>query len=133
MRFYKILVISLLCCGLFFSEALTPKANAFLDPVTIGILAPIVLPYALQAADFTLEGLVRMGSGFINGGVDVLNLFLLPVGVLEFSLGWPFGFAGDGLKNTGKGLLAPFLLVKEVLFMPLYFSGIINPTPTPLW
>jgi hypothetical protein len=111
-----------LCAGIVFYGMGIPRAKA-MDPVTIAILAPILLPYAIKAANYTAKGLMRTVPGWINAGTQMLNLFRLPLGVCQIFLGFPFGLAGYGFGNIVKGCIAPFLLMKEILCMPLYFFG----------
>jgi len=114
--------IIFLCAGIVFYGMAIPRAKA-MDPVTIGILAPILLPYAIQVADYTVRGLIRTIPVWIKAGTQVLNIFRLPLGVCQIFLGLPFGLAGYGFGNIAKGVMAPFLFIKELLFMPLYFFG----------
>ncbi len=114
--------IILLCVSVIFYGVAIPRAKA-MDPVTIAILAPILLPYAIQAAKYTAKGLIRTIPGWIKAGTQVLNIFRLPLGILQIFLGWPFGLAGFGIGNVVKGVVAPFKLIYEILCMPLYFFG----------
>jgi hypothetical protein len=114
--------IIFLCFGIFFYGMVIPKARA-MDPVTIAILAPIVMPYAVRAADYTIKGLIKTIPGWIKAGTEVLNILRLPLGVGQIFLGLPFGLAGYGFGNIAKGTMAPVLFFKEVLCMPLYFFG----------
>jgi hypothetical protein len=90
-----------------------PKAKA-MDPVTIGILAPIILPYAIPVAEVALKyafkGLVNAGKGMFYMFEDMIGVFMLPVGFLEVTLGAPFGLFTNGCKNIGTGFVAPFKL-----------------------
>ena len=115
--------VILFCIGVVFYGVAIPKAKA-MDPVTIGILAPILLPYAIQAANYSAKGAIKTIPGWINIGKETLNIFRLPLGVCQLFLGWPFGLAGYGFGNIGKGCIAPFMLTKEILCLPLYFFGV---------
>ncbi len=116
-------IIILFVVGLFAYTAPTPKAKA-MDPVTIGILAPIAMPYAVRIVNYSVEGAKRTIPGWIKAGIQILNIFRLPLGLLQLFLGWPFGFAGFGLENIVRGTLAPLMFMKEILCMPLYFFGV---------
>ena len=111
-----------LCAGIIFYGMAIPKAKA-MDPVTIAILAPILLPYAIQAAKYTAKGLIKTIPGWVEFGKQTLNIFRLPLGICQVFLGFPFGLAGYGFGNIAKGVMAPFLMIKEILLMPLYFFG----------
>ncbi len=102
-----------------------PKTEA-MDPVTIGILAPIILPYAIpvaeSAAQYTLKGLVNAGVGMIDIFKDMIDVFMLPVGFLEVTLGIPFGLLSNGCENIGTGFIAPFKLgFHAVMLVPRLF------------
>jgi len=90
-----------------------PKAKA-MDPVTIGILAPIILPYAIPVAEaalkYAFKGLVNAAKGTPYILQDMIGVFLLPVGFLEVTLGLPFGLFANGCSNIGAGIVAPFKL-----------------------
>ena len=115
--------IIFLCAGIVFYGMAVPKAKA-MDPVTIAILAPILLPYAIKIADYTAKGLIKTIPGWVSAGTQMLNILRLPLGVCQIFLGFPFGLAGYGFGNIVKGVIAPFMFMKEILCMPLYFFGL---------
>ena len=115
-----------LCVGVIFYGMAIPKAEA-MDPVTIAILAPILLPYAIKAAVYTGKGMVKTLPAWVKVGKSVLDIFRLPIGVCQIFLGFPFGLAGYGLGNIVKGIAAPFIMCKEIICMPLYFFGLMTP------
>ena len=99
--------------------------SSAMEPITItAIAAPILLPYAKQAAAYAVQGCVKTVPGWVNAGTQFLNIFRLPLGVLQSTLGAPFGLLGSGVENTWQGAIAPFLMTKEILCMPLYFCGV---------
>ncbi len=114
----KIMIIILVAGAFMFAGA--PKAKA-MDPVTIGILAPIVLPYAIPiaeaAAKYALKGLISAGKGMIFVFQDMLEVFLLPLGFLEVTFGIPFGLFTNGIDNLGTGIVAPFKLCLHTLML----------------
>lgn len=99
------------------------KAQA-IDPVTIAILAPIAIEAAQIAAPYVLRGLRSGGVHMIKMGKDIIEIFYLPIGVLQSTLGLPFGFLGNGVKNIAVGFVAPFKLALDALLMPIAFCGI---------
>jgi len=115
-------LVIFLCASIILCGVAVPKAKA-MDPVTIAILAPILLPYAIKIADYTGKGLLKTIPGWIEAGTQMLNILRLPLGVCQIFIGFPFGLAGYGFGNIAKGIIAPFMVVKEILFMPLYFFG----------
>jgi len=99
------------------------KAQA-IDPVTIAILAPIAIEAAQIAAPYVLRGLKTGGVHMIKMGKDVIEIFYLPIGVLQSTLGLPFGLLGSGVKNIAVGFVAPFKLALDALLLPIAFCGI---------
>ena len=119
----KLLIIMLVAVA--FAGLGIPQAKA-MDPVTIGILAPIILPYAIpvaeSAAQYALKGLINGGVGMIDVFKDMIYVFMLPIGFLEITLGIPFGLFGNGCENIGTGLVAPFKLgFHAVMLVPRLF------------
>ena len=105
------------------SGMFTPRARG-IDPVTMAVLAPIALKGARQASPYVISGMQRAGRQLLVIGGDVANLLRLPLGVVQATLGAPFGFLGDGIKNIGTGLLSPLELVLDVLNLPLAAAGL---------
>ena len=105
------------------SGMFTPRARA-IDPVTMAVLAPIALKGARKASPYVISGLQRTGRQLLVIGGDIANLLRLPLGVVQATVGVPFGFLGDGLKNIGTGLMSPLELVLDVLNLPLTAIGL---------
>lgn len=107
--------IALLAWVLLFSHA-APALLASVDPET-----------ALQAAALAKEGapgLVRAGKGIVEVPKQAAGCFRLPLGLMQLILSpLPDVDFMDGLKNTGKGLVAPFKLCVAVLEMPSELVG----------
>jgi hypothetical protein len=122
--FKKIIFISLFVFLL--GGFMYPKAEA-IDPVTMSLLAPYAMPVAEAAAQYALRGLVNTIPGFIEIGKDMLSIFLLPLGLIESTVGAPFGFLGPGINHLISGFEAPFLLVFDVLFLPVAAMGFRSP------
>lgn len=117
----KKIFIFLVFAGLF-SCFHVPETKAF-DPVTLAILAPIALPYAEAAGKQALKGLVNAGPAMVDVFTNMLGIFLLPLGVIEATIGAPFGFLGPGLGNIGEGCIAPFKMVYSMLIVPVKMTG----------
>ncbi|HRU00525.1 MAG TPA: hypothetical protein P5239_02355, partial [Victivallales bacterium] len=101
---------------------LQPKTEA-IDPVTISLLAPYAMPVAEAAAQYAIKGMLNAAPGFIEIGKDIFSIFLLPLGVIEATLGAPFGFFYSGANHLISGIEAPFLLVFDTLILPIRFFG----------
>lgn len=101
-----------------FAPLQMPQARAF-EPSTF-ITA---LPQAAQLAQTWSPQIFRMmsstGTGLLKIGTAVFDIFRLPWGLLQSTLGAPFGFFDSGVQNMGKGLLAPCELVLQTLLLPV--------------
>lgn len=95
-----------------------------IDPVTIAILAPIAIEAAQIAAPYVLRGLKAGGGHMIKMGKDVIEIFCLPLGVIQSTLGMPFGQLGPGIRNIAVGFVAPFKLALDAVLLPIAFCGI---------
>ncbi|MEA4863124.1 MAG: hypothetical protein AB7F40_05745 [Victivallaceae bacterium] len=114
-----ICLVTAICSGIFCKQ----KAEAFVDPVTIAILAPIAIKGAQIAAPYVMRGLVSGGKGLLTMGEDVLNIMRLPLGVVQSTVLAPFCFS-DGLSNIVKGGVAPFKLGLDAVLLPVRFCGV---------
>ena len=101
-----------------------PDANAFLDPVTIMILAPIALKAAAIAKPYVIRGLINLGKHFVKMGVAMLEFMRMPVGFIQMTLGAPFGGLGPGLKNIVKGGLGMGKLIVRAVMLPVAIFGL---------
>ena len=112
-----VLILLLLTSGV----VLAPRAQA--EPVTMIILAPIALEAAKQASPYVISAMQSGGRQMLEIGKDLGNLLMLPLGVLQATLGAPLGMFGDGVTNIVVGICAPFQLVGDILILPLSFFG----------
>ena len=101
-----------------FSPLQSSKTYAF-DP-SMFITA---LPQAAQLAQTWSPQFFRMmgstGTGLLKIGTATCNIFKLPWGLFQSTLGAPFGYFDQGVQNIGQGLLAPCELVLQVLLLPV--------------
>ena len=95
-----------------------------IDPVTIAILAPVVLQLANAARPYVIQGLINLGKGVIRVGKDMLELVFLPYGILKMTFGAPFGGFRSGLVYTIRGGIAIGKVVFHVLILPLVIFGV---------
>lgn len=105
---------------------MAPQQTKAIDPVTIAILAPIAIKAAKAMRPYVQKGLVSGTKGLIDMGKDTLGILYLPWGLVQMTLGLPFGGLGPGMTNVGKGLIAPFKVVGDVLILPIRFTGFLN-------
>lgn len=99
------------------------KAKA-IDPVTIAILAPLALKAAQIAQPYVTTGLINYGKGLLLCGKDLIELFRLPLGFIQSTIGIPFGALPSGIRNITLGFIAPFRLGFHVMMLPLNIFGI---------
>ena len=120
-------ILCLLIGGILISPFASREARA-MDPVTIAILAPVAVKCAKIAAPYVWRGVQNGGRHLLKMGENIFDLFRLPVGILQATLGSPFGMFSSGMKNIVSGTLAPLSLTLNSLLLPLAFSGLnLNP------
>lgn len=95
-----------------------PNAKA-MDPATLAILAPYAIPVAQTAGQYAIRGLANTAEGMVDMFGETCNIFLLPLGVIESTLGLPFGYGYDGLSDIVKGGVAPFKMVYSAMMLPV--------------
>jgi hypothetical protein len=118
----KVILLTLLIC-LAFGFFSSPKAQA-IDPVTIALLAPVALAVAEKAKPYVIKGVQNGIQGLIIMGKDVIDIFRLPLGMLQATFGIPFGGFSPGVKNLVLGGVAPFKLGFHAAIFPLMLCGV---------
>ena len=113
-----LLALMLACPGI-----MTPRVQAF-EPVTMVLLAPVALKVYETAEPRLVRGAQVGGRKLVQVGGNMLEIMLLPLGAVQATLGAPFGYLGTGVKNIGKGAVAPFKMVLNVLALPFCFFGV---------
>ncbi len=119
--FKSIFLAMIIGLGCFFCPA--PKANA-MEPVTIALLAPVALKAGQVAYPYVLKGLANAGKGCVAAGIDILNVFRLPLGVMQCTVLAPFGGLSSGMRNIVKGSVAPLKLALHTAMLPLNLFGV---------
>ena len=106
--------------GIILCAALSlPSAVRAFDPMTMSSAAPQALELASLWSPHAINAMQSCGIGFVKVGESAVNIFRLPLGVLQATLGYPFGYGGQGLNNCMRGFAAPFELVYNVLMLPV--------------
>ena len=105
--------------------AAMPRARA-MDPITIAILAPVAVKAAQIAAPYVMRGLQCGAIQMVKVGRDVVDIFRLPVGLVQAGFGWPMGYFKTGCANIAHGFLAPFKMTFDILLLPVALVGV-NP------
>ena len=116
------MVLVVLAASIFL--AVVPARVEAIDPVTIAILAPFAIKAAQIAYPYVRQGLINMGKHFLHMGGDLLELLLLPWGLIEMTLGAPLGGFSPGVKHSVKGVVAIGKLVWHCLLIPISPMGI---------
>ena len=94
-----------------------PKANS-MDPVSMAVLAPVAIEVAKVAMPYVLRYLGGMATVLVDMGIDVLNIFRLPIGFFETTFLAPWYFS-DGVLDLLKGAIAPLKLCFHALILPI--------------
>jgi hypothetical protein len=118
----KTLFALLLFAVVFFAFP-APKAQAFVDPVTIGILTPVALEVASVMAPYVMRGLMNGGKQLVKMGVDGLNFMRFPYGLLQSTVAAPWAFR-SGLVNMIKGGIAPFQMMYHAVTLPIHMLNV---------
>ncbi len=92
---------------------------AALEPATMTAAAPQALELASLWSPHAINAMQSMGLGFVNVGNSAINILRLPLGLVQCTLGYPFGFGTDGIDNCVRGITAPFETVFHVLMLPV--------------
>ena len=100
-----------------------PRASAF-EPITVALLAPVALKVYEAAEPRLVRGAAAGGRKMIQIGGNLLEFFRLPLGAIQVTLGAPFGFFTDGVRNIGRGAIAPIKLVCNLLVLPFSLFGV---------
>jgi len=117
------LFFALLLGALLFGAFAPVKAQA-MDPVTIAILAPVAVKAAEVMMPYVMRGLQCGGLHMLKMGKDLLELFKIPLGILQATLGAPIGFFENGITNLMEGFVAPLKLCYHAVTLPLAFVGV---------
>ena len=114
-RFYRHWLILLFATTFAFAA---PSAKA-LDPATVSAAAPHAAALAAQWSPHLANTLTSTGQGLLKIGVSLVNTLRLPSGLIQCTLGAPFGYFTDGTDNCIKGAIAPCELVVQALLLPV--------------
>ena len=115
----RLILILLTAAGVFCT---IPETRA--EPVSMVVLAPVALEAAKQASPYVITALQNGGRQLLEVGKDLGNILRLPLGVIQITLGLPFGMLGNGLDNLTVGFFAPFQLIGDILILPVSFLGV---------
>ena len=100
-----------------------PEAHA-IDLVTIAILAPAAMRMAETAQPYVIQGMLGGARGLAQMGMAAFKILYIPWGVVECTLGLPFGGLSPGIANICEGSMAPFELVFHTIMFPARCFGV---------
>ncbi len=100
-----------------------PQAQA-IDPITLGIIAPIALRAAKAASPYVVRGLGNLArsSGWVFK--DAFRILRMPLGICQMLFLWPWGYFRTGLINFFRGCIAPVKMAFHALLLPAYMFGL---------
>lgn len=119
----SILVLLTVFLVLPWNRLTTPEAAAF-EPITMVLLAPVALKVYQAAEPRLVRGMRTGGKKLVQMGVDVFEILYLPLGLVQSTAGAPFGYFKTGVRNMGKGIIAPGKLVLDTLAFPFTLWGV---------
>lgn len=101
----------------------SPRAAAF-EPITVALLAPVALKVYEAAEPRLVRGAMCGGKKMVQIGGNLLEFFCLPLGLIQATLGAPFGCFGSGMQNIVRGAIAPVKMVGNILVLPFALFGV---------
>ena len=119
--FSRPVIIAVLIAGCCFTAL--PDAKA-MDPVTISLFAPLAIKAGSIAMPYAMRGLRCGAVQMVRMGRDTAEILYLPVGVIQATLGIPFGSFKNGCANIYTGITAPLRLVWDTLMLPISLTGV---------
>lgn len=114
----KFAIMALFALLTLFTPLTVPRANA-IEPSTLITAAPHAAQLAKLWSPQLFRALGSTGTGLYKMGAATLNILRLPLGLLQCTLGAPFGFFDDGASNVAQGFIAPGELLLQTLLLPV--------------
>ncbi len=103
---------------------ISPRYEAeAMDPVTMAILMPIAIQAAKVMTPYIVKAVVNMTVAFAKASVHLLEMLLLPVGLIEVTL-LCFWLFKPGIRHLIVGFCAPFKFAWKMLLLPLAPFGV---------
>lgn len=109
----KKLILTIAFCGI-----LTSSAQAF-DPSLMMSSMPQALALMQTWSPHLIDGMRSIGRSGMSIGKAMSHLVCLPWGLIQCSLGAPFGYFKPGVDNVVLGVLSPFELTYQVVMFPV--------------
>ena len=100
-------------------SSFSPLQTRAIEPSTFITALPQAAQLAQTWSPQIFRAMGSTGTGLLKIGTAVFDIFRLPWGLLQSTLGAPFGFFDSGVQNMGKGLMAPCELVLQLLLLPV--------------
>lgn len=90
-----------------------------IEPSTLITAAPHAAQLAQTWSPQFFRAMGSTGTGLLKIGTATFDILRLPWGLLQSTLGAPFGYFDSGVQNIGKGFFAPCELVLQALLLPV--------------
>ena len=90
-----------------------------LDPATVSAAAPQAFELAAIWSPHAANTLQSCGIGMWRIGESMVSLFYLPLGMVQCTLGAPFGYFSAGIDSLARGGMAPFIMIYEIILLPV--------------
>ncbi|MBR2356843.1 MAG: hypothetical protein IKA65_02280 [Lentisphaeria bacterium] len=119
-RVIQIILLAVMLTG---AWGFSPRAMAF-EPITVALLAPVALKVYEAAEPRLVRGAMCGGKKMVQIGGNLLEFFCLPLGLIQATLGAPFGCFGSGMQNIVRGAVAPVKMVGNILVLPFALFGV---------
>ena len=113
----------------------------FLTFIFVGVnlgFAQIRLPSLSATAEATIDQIQKftpsvrgVGDSIVSSSERIINstfnILRLPLGAVQSTVGWPFGYLNEGLYNIKRGVKGAGSVVKEVILLPFELIGLLFP------
>lgn len=109
-------VLAILLLGV---AALMPRPVRAVDVMTLSSTAPQALDLAQMWSPHAISAMQSGGMGLVQVGASAMNILKLPLGLVQCTLGYPFGYGETGLENCVSGMAAPFELLYNTMMLPV--------------
>ena len=111
-------------CGIL----LAPGVLRAVDPATMTAAAPQALELMAIWSPHAINAMRSGGVGLWHMGESLVNIFKLPLGICQSTLGMPLGMFDSGIENCIQGASAPFLFIYHTLMLPIriFSLGAVN-------
>ena len=90
-----------------------------IEPASMISAAPHAVALAQMWTPHAVNALGSAGQGVVNMGKSFIDIFRLPLGAIQATVGAPFGYFSPGCGNIVRGCVAPFEFVWHTVLLPI--------------